>query len=290
MLPSLNQLLRDAVHVLRTHGIEDAQFEAEVLLAHVLGVSRSYLFTWPDNSPSDVQSATFANFLHRRCMHEPIAYIIGQREFWSLQLDVSAATLIPRPETELLVETALSLSAKLPSNIKIADLGTGSGAIALALAQEKPLWHIMAVDNCSEALAVAKRNASKLQLDQVEFFQSHWCDALPTGDFDMIISNPPYISEADWPVYANGLRYEPRAALVSGGDGLDAIREISRASCHYLKIGGFLLIEHGFRQAPLVQDIFLAEGYDNVHSLVDLAGHHRVTIGTWTGNLTKSSY
>lgn len=288
MLPSLNQLLRDGATALRAHGIEDAQLEAEILLAHSLGVSRSYLFTWPDNSPSDVQSAKFADCLSRRCLHEPIAYITGKREFWSIQLEVSTATLIPRPETELLVETALTHGDSLSGSVKLADLGTGSGAIALALAQERAGWEVTGVDISAEALVVAKRNADQLQLNNVTFYQGDWCDALQAGDYDMIISNPPYISEAEWPIYANGLRYEPRSALVSGGDGLDAIREISRAAGHYLKNNGILLIEHGFRQASSVQSIFAAEGYDNVHSLVDLSGNERVTVGTYKGNAYKT--
>lgn len=276
---TLREHLREAVQLLQASAIEHPSLEAEILLASVLGVPRSYLYAWPDKVTTAAQSRDFAAFVVRRCQGEPLAYLTGKREFWSLELEVTPAVLIPRPETELLVEAALSLGDTLSPQIQVADLGTGSGAIALALASERPAWSISAVDISEEALGVARRNAANLTISSVSFYHGRWCDALPMTSYDMIVSNPPYISEAEWPDYAAGLASEPYSALVSGVDGLADIREICASAKHYLKPSGYLLIEHGFRQASQVQDVFKAEGYDAVHSLRDLNGHDRVTIG-----------
>lgn len=276
---TLRELLREAVQSLRTCDIDNPSLEAEILLASVLGVQRSYLYAWPDKIPTETQSRDFTALVARRCHGEPIAYLTGKREFWSLELEVTPATLIPRPETELLVEAALSLGDTLSPVIHVVDLGTGSGAIALALASERPAWSVCAVDISEAALEVARRNAAHLNLSRVSFYHGRWCDALPMTSYDMIVSNPPYISETEWPDYAAGLCKEPYSALVSGTDGLADIKEICASAKHYLKPGGYLLIEHGFRQVAQVQDVFKAEGYEAVHSLCDLNGHDRLTIG-----------
>jgi release factor glutamine methyltransferase len=276
---TLRELLHEAAQSLHACAIEHPSLEAEILLAHVLGVSRSHLHAWPEKVPAVSASGAFTELIKRRCQGEPIAYLTGKREFWSLELEVTPATLIPRPETELLVDAALSVGDSLPPVIQVADLGTGSGAIALALASERPAWVISAVDASEEALTVARRNAEKFKLSTVSFYRGHWCDALPMKGYDIIVSNPPYISEAEWPDYAAELSKEPYRALVAGEDGLSDIREIGATAKQYLKSGGYLLIEHGFKQAVQVQAVFKAEGYLAVHSLRDLNGHERVTMG-----------
>lgn len=276
---TLRELLREAAQSLQSCAVEQPSLEAEILLAHVLGVSRSHLYAWPEKMPAAAESSAFSEMIKRRCQGEPIAYLTGMREFWSLELEVTPATLIPRPETELLVEAVLAEGETLPPVVQVADLGTGSGAIALALASERPAWIIHAVDKSEEALMLARRNAAKLKLSTVSFYCGHWCDALPGAGYDIIVSNPPYISEVEWPDYAAGLSREPKTALVSGADGLADIREIGAVAKRYLKSGGYLFIEHGFQQAPQVQAVFKAEGYLAVHSLCDLSGRERVTIG-----------
>lgn len=258
---------------------DNPQLEAEVLLAFVLKESRSYLRAWPEKTLTPEQHASFTALLQRRCQREPLSYLTGQREFWSLDLLVTPDTLIPRPETELLVQTALDLMSEKSNSIHVADLGTGSGAIALAIAHERPLWHVDAVDISDNALQVARKNAQRLGIENVSFYRGNWCTALPHSHFDIILSNPPYIAETEWAEYANGLAFEPRNALVSGWDGLDAIRTISQSAKAYLKPHGYLLMEHGFLQGSAVRALLIEAGFNNVHSLLDLSGQERVTVG-----------
>lgn len=253
--------------------------EAEVLLAHVLNKPRDYLFAWPEAVLTESESEQFAAYLQRRCHKEPIAYITEHQEFWSLALRVSPATLIPRPETELIVELALKWIDPAKTNIKIADLGTGCGAIALALAKERPAWQVVATDFDHDALCIASHNAERLGLTTVAFYQGDWCAALPDSHYDMIISNPPYIAEQEWALYEDGLAFEPRSALVAGQDGLEAIRIIVPSARNYLQPGGLLLLEHGYSQGPAVRALLMADGYVDVETVVDLAGQERVTIG-----------
>lgn len=258
---------------------ETPDLDAELLLAYVLQKSRSYLFAWPDQVLTAAQLTQFKNTINRRGEGEPIAYIIGRKEFWSLPIQVTPDTLIPRPETELLVETVLKL-ASTRIECKVADVGTGSGAIALALAHERPTWHVVATDKSTAALAVARKNALQLQCLKIDFYQGDWCNALPYNDFDFIVSNPPYISEVEWETYAPGLKYEPQTALVSGSDGLQAIQLLIRTARSYLNTTGWLIIEHGFLQAESVRHLLKENGYHNVYSISDLAGHERVTVGS----------
>jgi release factor glutamine methyltransferase len=253
--------------------------EAEILLQYVLGVSRSHLRAWPEQAVTIEQARLFQSYVARRLQKEPIPYITGQHEFWSLPLAVTTATLIPRPETELLVEKVLTLFPDKQSAIRLADLGTGSGAIALALASERSNWGICAVDVSQSALQIASENAQTLGLKNISFYLGSWCTALPDLAFNVIVSNPPYIAETEWADYAAGLQFEPRSALVAGADGLDDIRTIISDAKRYLLPGGYLLIEHGYQQAKAVQAIFLASGYQQVDSMADLAGHWRVTMG-----------
>lgn len=250
------------------------RLEAEILLAHVLQVDRSFLYSHPNNL---IDESIVLPLYQRRLHGEPVAYIVGVKEFWRSTFIVNEHVLIPRPETELLVETALSLFSK-EQTIKVADLGAGSGAIALSLAQERPHWEIIATDISEQALAVAKRNREKLKIHTVQFYQGSWCDALPEENVDMIVSNPPYIAEGDAHLQQGDLRFEPQSALMAAKNGLAAIQRIAQQAKRYLKAAGFLLIEHGYDQTNAVRGIFEKEGYRDIECFKDLAGLDRVTI------------
>lgn len=259
-------------------GISDSpQLDAEILLAHALHKSRTFLYTWPQHAVDESSQQQFEQLLSRRLAGQPVAYIIGRREFWSLELQVTADTLIPRPETELLVEQALTL---LPATtIDIVDLGTGSGAIALALASERPLWHITATDKSTAALTVARNNAQKLRLTNIEFVIGEWFEPLAGQHFHAIISNPPYIAEHDVHLSEGDVRFEPASALISGNEGLADIQLIAQHAGRYLLAGGFLMLEHGYNQQQQVYDIFQYNGLVNITQLPDLSGNPRLTLG-----------
>lgn len=253
--------------------------DGELLLAEALGRSRSWLYAHPEAAVPAPARARFEALLARRQAGEPVAYLLGRQGFWSLELEVSPATLIPRPETELLVELAL---ARLPAGqpLRVADLGTGSGAIALALARERPQARIVATDASLEALAVARRNAERLGL-RVEFRDGDWLVPLAQERFDLIASNPPYIEQDDPHLAQGDLRFEPPAALASGADGLDAIRVIVRDAGLHLHAGGWLLLEHGWNQGPAVRVLLEAAGFSEVATERDLEGRDRVSLGRW---------
>ncbi|MBO9663162.1 peptide chain release factor N(5)-glutamine methyltransferase [Dokdonella sp.] len=259
-------------------GGEDARFEAELLLAHALGRTRAWLFAWPEFEPDAEQRAGYQRLLDARVRGEPIAYLTGRREFWSLDLAVTPAVLIPRAETELLVELAL---ARIPNQreVAVADLGTGSGSIALALASERPLARVLATDASAEALAVARDNARRLGIANVVFAQGDWCAALGEARFDLIVSNPPYIEVGDAHLAQGDLRFEPPAALASGADGLDAIRRIAAEARAHLQGDGWLLFEHGHTQGEAVRGVLLANGYGRVSTERDVEGRERVSVG-----------
>ena len=259
-------------------GVSDSpRLDLEVLLCHVLDKPRSYLFTWPEKTLDQKRLVHFNDLLKRRSHGEPIAYLTGQKEFWSLSLDVNSTTLIPRPDTELLVETALHLIDK--PDARVLDLGTGTGAIALALASERMNWQIIAVDAVPEAVALAEKNRQSLGFDNVRVMRSNWFADLVAQQFDLIVTNPPYIDVDDHHLKEGDVRFEPASALVSGNGGLADIELIICGAKKYLCAGGYLLIEHGYQQARSVRDLFHAEGYHQLVTQNDLAGHERLTLG-----------
>lgn len=256
--------------------------DAELLLAHALGASRSWLFAHAaDPLPGDL-AIRFEALVARRAAGEPVAYLVGRRGFWSLDLVVTPDTLIPRPETELLVELALEhLPPATP--LRVADLGTGSGAIALSLARERPHARVVATDASHAALVVARANAQRNQLGNVEFRAGDWCAPLGDARFDLIASNPPYIAEGDHHLAQGDLRFEPRGALASGRDGLDAIRRIVRDAPAHLLGGGWLLLEHGYDQGDAVRTLLHDAGFVDVATRQDLEARDRVTLGRRRG-------
>ncbi len=253
--------------------IADDRLDAEILLAESLSMSRTQLKTHPEFIPESERARRFRELIERRASGEPVAYLVGHRDFWTLRLAVSPAVLVPRPETELLVERALALGPHGPG--RVVDLGTGSGAIALALASERPAWKITATDVSDDALSVARANALTLGLGQVEFVKGRWLEPLAGRDFDLIVSNPPYVAEGD-PALRD-LEFEPQGALVAGPDGLSALCEIIRTAPERLTRGGWLLLEHGFAQAEAVSRELVVHGFGHVRSHRDLAGQERVT-------------
>ena len=273
----LDSVLRAAAARLPTL---EGRHEAEQLLAHALGRDRAWLFAHAIDELEAGQVAAFEALLARRIAGEPVAYLTGRRSFWTLELEVNADTLIPRPETELLVELAL---ARLPDaeKINVADLGTGSGAIALSLAQERPRAWVIATDASAGALAVAKRNALAHGIGNVEFRQGSWFAPLSGERFDLIASNPPYIAVDDPHLQQGDLRFEPATALSSGSDGLEDIRDIVAHAGEHLVAGGWLLLEHGYDQAEAVHALLVAHGFVQVQSRNDLAGIARCTGGQW---------
>jgi release factor glutamine methyltransferase len=257
------------------------QLDCELLLCHVIDKDRTWLRTWPDNQVSPTQQTLFESLLDQRTKGTPIAYITGSRGFWSMDLNVSSDTLIPRPETELLVETALNLG--LPRRACGLDLGTGSGAIALALASERSDMQWFAVDAQLGAVELAQDNCNQQQLSNVSIFQSNWFDAIKQQDnkFDLIVSNPPYIAKDDPHLSQGDVRFEPKTALVSGVDGLDDIKVIVSQSSMYLNTNGWLVLEHGYNQGKAVRDLMLFAGFTEITTRQDYNDLDRITLGLW---------
>ncbi len=278
-------LLQQGTALLAAHA--EARLDAAILLAHVLGRPRSYLLSHDDSLVDPIDADAYLDLIQRRQQGMPAAYLLGEREFWSLSFAVSPAVLVPRPETELVVERCLVLldggsSPSLPQRIhppSVVDLGTGSGAIALALAHEQPHWLITATDQSAAALQIARRNAVRLGVEQVEFLEGSWLEPLAARRFDLIVSNPPYIAAADPALQA--LRHEPAIALSPGPSGLESLLHLIAQAPAHLQPGGWLVLEHGRDQADALAAALVAAGAHSVRCHPDLAAHPRVTEAQW---------
>ena len=276
-MSSIKSLLANATNTLANHS-DSPVLDAEVLLCFVLHKPRSYLRAWCDNTLTDQQQSDFTALIEQRQQGIPIAYLTGTREFWSRDFVVTPDVLIPRPDTELLIELSLELITKQKA-VRILDLGTGSGIIAITLAAECPHAQVIAVDASLAALKVAQHNAQQHQLTNIAFYHSDWFANVPNQLFDLVISNPPYIDKDDEHLQQGDVRFEPKSALIANDDGLSDIKIIASAAQNYLVHSGHLLIEHGYNQARQAQAIFNALHYDKVHTYPDLSRQPRVTHG-----------
>lgn len=256
---------------------DSAALDAQLLLAHVLGKTRTWLYAWPERMVDAQDLQRFEALVAARAAGTPIAYLLGTRDFWSLTLQVNNAVLIPRPETEILVQAALELGP--PGPAQVADLGTGSGAIALALASERPQWSVHATESSARALTVAEQNRVALGLANVHMLGGSWCNPLPPGEFDLILSNPPYIAEDDAHLQQGDVRFEPRSALVAGAVGLQDIADVAAQALPRLKRAGWLLLEHGWQQGAAVRSVLQKTGYVEVQTRLDSGGRERMTMG-----------
>lgn len=256
---------------------DSALLDARVLLCHVLNCSSAYLHTWSDRALSTEQISQYRSLIEKREQGVPVAHLTGCKAFWSLELLVNNTTLIPRPETELLVELALDLS--LAHDAQILDLGTGTGAIALSVAHERPSWHVLATDFDDVILDLTAKNITHNQIKNVTLLQSRWFDKVPEQRFDLIVSNPPYIDPHDDHLEQGDVRFEPKTALIAGNHGLSDLEEIITQSPHYLVNGGWLMLEHGYNQKRQVQAVLRSSGFDSIKTFQDLAGNDRVTLG-----------
>ncbi|MDD4916002.1 MAG: peptide chain release factor N(5)-glutamine methyltransferase [Methylococcales bacterium] len=280
MAETIQNLLRTACSRLAATS-DTAQLDAEVLLCFCLHKNRSYLRTWPEKQLDVAQCSQFQALIDRRAAGWPIAYLTENREFWSRDFKVSPDVLIPRADSELLIELSLPLLSETRAE-KIIDLGAGSGILAITLAAERPQAQVLATDICAKALRVAAENAARLNIRNVDFLQSAWFDMVPAQRFDLVISNPPYIAANDPHLRQGDVRFEPESALISADNGLQDIRLIAEQARHYLKNNGHLLIEHGYNQQTDVQAIFKALNYQDIATHCDLSGRPRVTSGLWT--------
>ena len=277
-MTDIKTLLQETTERLIQH-TPTPRLDAEVLLTHTLKKNRAYLYAHGTDPMEEIDLARYQALILKRIEGQPIAYLTGEREFWSLTLNVNEHTLIPRPDSELLVEKTLELLHE-KSNACILDLGTGTGAIALALASSRPDWTIMACDKYEATLAVARDNAKRLNLHNITYILSDWFNAIPNMRFDAIVSNPPYLADNDPHQYEGDLRFEPQHALVSGPDGLNDIRHIVQHTPSFLKKEGLLLIEHGFEQAPRVQTLLDAQQFKPIVSFTDIENRPRIS-GGW---------
>jgi len=261
-----------------------ASLDARVLLSHCLDKPLSYLLAWPDRVISSSDLVQLDSFKARRLAGEPIAYITGFREFWSMNFKVTSDVLIPRPETEILVEWALQNISSLKHDVKILELGTGSGAIAVALASENPNLHITATDISANALDIASENALSNHCPNIKFSQGSWFDCVSKVSFDLILSNPPYVAPGDPHLSEGDLPYEPMGALVASDNGLSDIQNLLLNAKNFLFSGGWVGIEHGYNQGESVREIMQVNGYHQICTIQDLADIDRITVGQWRDN------
>jgi release factor glutamine methyltransferase len=277
---AIKALIEEGVRLLSAQS-EQPKLEAEILLSHVTGKSRTHFRAFAESEVTAAEALLYRRLIEQRQSGQPIAYLTGTREFWSLNFEVTSDVLIPRPETELLVEIALEWIRILPKP-RVLDLGTGSGAIPISIAKERPDAELTAVELSPNALALAKNNAIRLGAPRIRFLLGDWLQALPSAEpFDLIVSNPPYISDQDGHLESGDLRYEPRSALASGPEGLDAIRTIAREARAFIRPGGGLALEHGFQQAPAIHAILADQGYHSIETRTDLQRHPRVTMARY---------
>ncbi len=287
MTKSIASILSKSQGILKTLEASNATLEAELLLAEILQKNRAFLYAWPEKQISNGQLEQFNTLLERRLKGEPLAYILERQAFWDFDLKVSPAVLIPRPETELLVELALEKGSSQEA-ISMIDLGTGSGAIAAAIAKERPTWHVIAIEKSKASLAVAKANFAQLKCTHIQLQQGDWLTDFDSTNIPfpikLIISNPPYIEENDPHLIQNGLNYEPQHALISGKDGLSDIRLIATQAKKIFTLSGWLLLEHGYQQAIAVAKILKEQHFKSIQTYPDLAGLDRVTLGYYDFN------
>jgi release factor glutamine methyltransferase len=250
-----------------------------MLLAHALSVSKTYTYTWPDQVLTQAEWTSYRALVERRRLGEPIAYLLGEREFYGLSFAVDARVLIPRPETELLVDVALELSSKTP--LRVLDLGCGSGAIACAIAHNRPAWSVHGVDVSDDALAVARHNKHTLNVDNLQLSQSDWFSSLAQTQFDLIVSNPPYVDPDSVWLQQGDVRFEPQLALTAKNSGMSDLEHIIACAGPYLSTSGWLWLEHGFEQAGAVRECLQQSGFQQIQSRQDLQGYERVTGGRW---------
>lgn len=270
----IQEALRWAISQLRS---EDAQADAEILLCHVLQKPRAFLFTWPERPLSEAEQTHFETLLARRIKGEPVAYITGRRAFWNLELATHPSTLIPRADTETLVSAVLETVPEQP--LDVVDLGAGTGAIALALASERPHWRVQGIDRLAETVRLAQQNAQHNGLAHVRFAQGDWCLGLVDHSVDVLVSNPPYIRTDDPHLQQGDVRFEPSSALTSGADGLDDIRAIINDAGRVLRAGGWLFLEHGYDQRDDVVLLMIDAGFEHLETRKDLGRQDRVTFG-----------
>jgi len=273
---TVTELLQKAEQIINSS--ESARLDAEILFCEVMQFNRSRIYSHPEQIVPDDKSTLFQSLIEQRQQGRPIAHLTGKKEFWSLELAINKDTLIPRPETELLVETALQM---IPDDtiFNILDLGTGSGAIAIALASERPDCNIVATDINTNALMMAKKNATTHQLENIQFYLSNWYQNIPSQEFDLIVSNPPYIRQDDEHLSQGDVRFEPELALVAGADGMQAINIILGNAKQYLASNAYLLIEHGYDQKHSVHEAFLKYDFRQLKTFQDLFGQDRITMG-----------
>ena len=257
---------------------DSADIDAQILLCHILQCNSAHLMTWPEKGLDESQAASFLQLIQQRKQGLPVAHLTGQREFWSLNFSVNNSTLIPRPETETLVEFILEKFGDR-KNLKLLDLGTGTGAIAIAVAHEKPGWEVFASDVSEQALNLAQQNSEQHHTDNVTLMHSDWFNNIDEHNFDIIVSNPPYIAEHDPHLKTGDVRFEPQRALTAGESGMDDIEHLCAQAKSYLQKSGWLIVEHGYNQAQIVADCFAENAYAQIEQKKDLSGHMRMTAG-----------